>query len=220
MLCTKCSAPVQPIVCFDIDGTMGKYHEHFLTFAAEYLGYSTLIAGKDLYDGSVPFRTWFCDVFNTDVRTFRDIKLAYRQGAQKRSMEVQRWARVATRLAHDCGAEVWITTTRPYMRLDNIDPDTRFWLRRHSIYYDYMIYGDHKYEELANQVQPYRVCFVLEDLAEQIEEAQSRFGAEVPYMYCSPWNQATQGSYQGLKAGEEIILKVEERIDSWKTAHS
>lgn len=220
MLCTKCSAPVRPITCFDVDGTMGRYHEHFLKFAADYLGFSTIIAGSSMYDGERLFRNWFCDAFNVDLRTFRDIKLAYRQGGQKRSMEVERWARVATRLAHDSGAEVWVTTTRPYMRLDNIDPDTRFWLKRHGIYFDHLLYGDHKYEELSNQVDPKRVCFILEDLPEQIDEAQSRFGDDVPFMYFSPWNKSGHGVYQGLGNGQDIIHKVEERVEAWKTKHS
>ena len=55
------------------------------------------------------------------------------------------------------GVEVWIATTRPWMRLDNIDPDTREWLARNEIPWDYMIYGEDKYEQLLERVDRERV---------------------------------------------------------------
>lgn len=217
MLCTSCSSPVTPIVSFDIDGTMGRYHEHLCHFAATYLGYATWDVD---YDGQEPFRDWFCDEFKVDLRTFRDIKLAYRQGGMKRSMPVRDWARVACNLARDWNAEVWVTTTRPYMRLDNVDPDTRFWLKRHGIKYDHLIYGEHKYEDLRHQVDPSRVAFVLDDLAEQISQATRLFDQGACWMYRTPWNRAHHIDYPGVANPEDIYSLIKERITSWKIEHS
>jgi hypothetical protein len=216
MQCTGCSSPVLPIVVFDIDGTMGDYHNHFCSFAASYLGYAHFDSD---YNGVEPFRVWFCKAFDVDVRTFRDIKLAYRQGGQKRTMGVRDWARVATKVARDEGAEVWITTTRPYMRLDNVDPDTRWWLQRNGIKYDYLIYGEHKYEELANQVHIERVCFILDDLAEQLDKAKRFFDPESVYLYRSMWNSGHHLSYNSLGGGEVVIQTVLNRVKEWKTTH-
>ena len=37
MLCTSCSAVIRPVVAFDLDGSLGDYHNHFLNFAEGYL---------------------------------------------------------------------------------------------------------------------------------------------------------------------------------------
>ena len=214
MYCTNCSSPVRPIVSFDIDGTMGDYHNHFCHFAATYLGYAHYDSD---YDGHEPFKSWFCRTFNVDLRSFRDIKLAYRQGGQKRSMPVSGWARVACKRARDLDAEVWVTTTRPYMRLDNIDPDTRFWLQRHGIKYDYLIYGEHKYEELSRQVDPHRVVFVIDDLADQVSTAMRFFGRESCFLYRTMWNHHFHELIPGL-IGSEVTPKLEQRIGSWNPA--
>ena len=71
------------------------------------------------------------------------------------------------------GAEVWITTTRPYLRLDNVDPDTRHFLRRNRIQYDGLLYGEDKYKRLAKIVGADRIIMVLDDLPEMIEQARS-----------------------------------------------
>ena len=217
MQCTKCSSPVRPIVTFDIDGTMGDYHNHFCYFAAQYLGYAHY---ESNYDGLGHFREWFCDEYNVDVRTFRDIKLAYRQGGQKRSMPVSGWARSAVQVARQAGAEVWITTTRPYMRLDNIDPDTRFWLQRHGIKYDHLIYGDHKYEDLANQVDPERICFLIDDLAEQIDKAIKVFNPAACNLYKTRWNRIYHSKYAGFTNGEAITLNVDKEVKAWMNERS
>jgi hypothetical protein len=216
MHCSNCSAPIKPIVSFDIDGTMGDYHNHFLHFAATYMGYAHY---ESDYDGSQPFKSWFCEAFEVDLRTFRDIKLAYRQGAQKRSMPVRGWARPAAVAAREAGAELWITTTRPYMRLDNVDPDTRFWLKRYGIKYDYLIYGEHKYEELSKQVDPERVCFLLDDLPEQIILANLWFGPGPCYLYGTMWNRAQHNGYQVVTEGEDIVQLAKNKVEAWKSEH-
>lgn len=71
------------------------------------------------------------------------------------------------------GIEVWITTTRPYMRFDSTDPDTREWLQRNGISYEGLIYDDDKYARLLDIVGKRRVIGVVEDLPEQYDRAEA-----------------------------------------------
>lgn len=161
MLCTKCSAPVQPVVAVDIDGTLGDYHSHFQLFAEQWLGWTQeLDAGS--YNGAQPYREWFCAAYGVDATMFRTIKLAYRQGGLKRTMPTYPEAEGMMRsLAKVC--EVWVTTTRPWERYDRVDPDTVEWLRRNRIPYDGLLFDEHKMHELYRRVDANRLVAVVDD---------------------------------------------------------
>jgi hypothetical protein len=155
----------RPCVALDIDGTLGDYHGHFTRFAEQWLG-------RDLPDPlfnteGVPFYRWL----GMGKSTYRQCKLAYRQGGMKRSMPAYEGASELTRYIRGQKCDVWICTTRPYLRLDNIDPDTRHWLRRNKIQYDGVIFGDNKYKQLRDIVGADQVLFVVDDLPEQIKKA-------------------------------------------------
>ena len=215
MLCSQCSHPLTPIICLDIDGTMGDYHAHFVLFAAQYMGYASMTY-PDPYNGEGQFRDWFTKAFNTDLRTFRDIKLAYRQGAQKRSMPCRPWARHTINALRDAGAEIWITTTRPYMRLDNVDPDTRFWLSRHGLKFDYLLYDEHKYVALADRVDSGRVCAVLDDQHDMLLEAQRCFGYDSCLLYGTRWNAAYHDAW--TTTGHDWVTSVLlNKVEEWST---
>jgi hypothetical protein len=102
---------------------------------------------------------------------YREAKLAYRQGGWKRWMPTFGDAAMLVKEVRNAGAEVWIATTRPWQRLDNIDPDTREWLRRTGIPYDGLLYGDDKYRQLSEAVGTDRIVGVVDDLAVQCEIA-------------------------------------------------
>lgn len=156
---------VKPVVALDIDGTLGDYHGWFLQFAEMWLGRPMPPADKNT-DG-VPLYKWM----GVSKRTYRECKLAYRQGGLKRGMPVYDGAAEVIRSLRRRGAEVWICTTRPYLRLDNIDPDTRHWLRRNGIQYDAVLFGQHKYRDLVKCVGVERVLFVVDDLPELCDQA-------------------------------------------------
>lgn len=156
---------LRPVVALDVDGTLGYYHEHFLTYAEEFLQRAT----PDQWDGSMPF--WQCA--GTSKLVYREMKLGYRQGRHKRSMPVVPHSAELTRALRKAGAEVWVCTTRPYLRLDNIDPDTRWWLRHHGIQYDGVLFGDSKYRDLRKLVGSARVVAVLDDDPDLIRQAES-----------------------------------------------
>lgn len=209
-LCTECNRIVKPVVAIDIDGTMGDYHSHFLRFAAAYLG----IHITRSYAGEEPFREWFKAETGATDEEWHDIKLAYRQGGLKRSMPMYPGADALCSEIRHAGAELWVTTTRPYIRHDNIDPDTREWLRRHSIGYDYLIYDGAKYAKLAELVGPDRVCAVVDDLAEEITEAQRQFGGDVPILRMQHYNREItyDNESDDLSTITDLVL---ERIRRW-----
>jgi hypothetical protein len=216
MKCTECNRTLKPVVALDIDGTMGMYHEHFLFFASGYLNQQI----KDHYVGNQPFKEWFCTNYNCTVDVWHDIKLAYRQGGMKRTMPVYTDARTLAESVRAAGAELWVTTTRPYIRHDNIDPDTREWLRRNRIHYDYMIYDGQKYRKLDKLVGAERVCAVLDDLVEEIDEAESMFGHDVPILRRNGFNKAQHRQHimqaTSLLMAERLIR---DKIKQWKGQH-
>ena len=214
MKCTECNKTIKPVVAIDIDGTMGMYHKHFLDFASNYLNQQV----KDHYVGNQPFKEWFCSNYRVTTDVWHDIKLAYRQGGMKRTMPVYGHARELCHDAWRAGAELWVTTTRPYIRHDNIDPDTREWLRRHRIPYDYLIYDGLKYRKLAQLVGPERVCAVLDDLQEEISEAEEMFGERVPILRKQQFNRSAKWltAATNLEMASRLIA---DRIKRWKETY-
>lgn len=215
MKCSNCSAVIRPVVAIDIDGTLGDYHGHFLGFAARWLDspVTTATGLGEVYDGTVPFREWVCGLFGVDVTTFREIKLAYRQGGMKRMMPIYAGAAGLVNGLRG-SAEVWLTTTRPHDRYDRVDPDTREWLRRHGLVYDGLLFSGRKMEDLAERVDPQRVVFVLDDLAVSLMRAEVLFPDAGTVMRRTSWNRAvgwpvTAGSCLDARAMAAV------HIQSW-----
>lgn len=219
MLCSACSRAVRPVVAVDIDGTLGDYHTHFLNFLEEYIGWDN---ARPRYRGLSQFKDWCMDLYQISEAQWRDAKLAYRQGAQKRSMPIFNWAQALTGVVRWEGAELWITTTRPYLRLDNIDPDTREWLARNHIEYDGLIYDKYKYRLLAEQVDPERVIAVVDDLPDKYQEAKTIFGPAVPILKVGDYNRGHVAmtlpaiAYTDIRA---ITVEIVQRINRWKELH-
>jgi hypothetical protein len=205
----------KPVVALDIDGTLADYHKYFLWFASLYFG-------RPMPSSTTPNPGFPLHKFmNVKLRDYRDCKLAYRQGGMKRSMPVYEGASFLTEAIRNTGAEVWICTTRPYLRLDNIDPDTREWLRRNRISYDAVIFGEHKYEDLVSQIDPTRIVAAVDDLPEQVEKA-SVAGIEKIYMRNQPYNITQQQfredfpDYTRFESCLELQRLLIEDINVWK----
>lgn len=164
----KRPGPFAPVIALDIDGTSGDYHRHFIKFAEAWLGKDLPSANQ--YTGGVPFHKFL----GISRSTYNTIKLAYRQGGMKRSMPPYPGIGEFTRIVRKRGVQVWICTTRPYLRLDNIDPDTRHWImKRAGMQYDGILYGTHKYRDLAKAVGVERVVMVYDDLPKMLTQATS-----------------------------------------------
>ena len=207
MRCSKCSTNIKPVVAVDIDGTLGDYHGHFTKFAEGYFGRPL----NRSYDGGVEFH----EALGIPLHEYRDAKLAYRQGGLKRTMPVYSGAGILVRQLRQV-AEVFITTTRPYLRLDQTDPDTRFWLAKHGIEYDGLLYDEDKYERLTSIVDPTRVVAVLDDLSEQYDAAKHIYGPRVPILRRNEYNDAmTRPNTVSTLA--EALSEINERIHEWET---
>jgi hypothetical protein len=154
----------RPVIGLDVDGTVGKYHEHFLQFASGYFGIEISL---EPYDGSVPLAKWI----GVSKERYRQCKMAFRKGGLKRCMPVFDGAENFAKTVRKTGAMLIICTTRPFNMLDNIDPDTREWLKRNRIQHDDILHGERKYRDLARRFGSNRVVMVLEDLPEMIIQA-------------------------------------------------
>lgn len=155
---------LRPVFGLDIDGTLGAYHEHFTNFASSWLG-RDLPPPEEFSYGS------FASHLGLSKTTYRKIKLAYRRGGLKRSMPVLLGAGDLASSLRKRGALVVLCTTRPYLSLENIDEDTRHWARRNKIEHDLIIWGEHKYRDLARFGT--RIVGVLEDEPQLILGAES-----------------------------------------------
>jgi hypothetical protein len=157
----------RPVVALDIDGTMANYHEHFTSMAEAYLGRSLPPAWE--FTGEVSFASHL----GLAKATYRRIKLAYRQGGYKRSMPAQPGVSLMSRRLREEGAVVVICTTRPFLQLDVVEPDTRHWLKRNGVQYDAIISGERKYRDLVRTFAKERIIAVYEDLPEQASVCES-----------------------------------------------
>lgn len=172
MKCEHCSRIVKPVVVSDIDGTLGDYHIHLCRFVVNYfhLTEGEFHAGR-MWDGTGKLY----QAIGISKPDYEEAKLAFRQGGMKRTMP----------LFHDGGPEllremkeldcdIWYATTRPWQRLDNVDPDTRFWLEKVvGLPVDGLMFdiGD-KYGRLCrDHLDQSRIIGVLEDLPEQYDRA-------------------------------------------------
>lgn len=204
----------RPVIALDIDGTLGDYHTNFFKFAALYFG---AVRAAGFPDPSTPNPgTPLWQHMGLARHEYREAKLAYRQGGWKRWMPAYPGSDSLTYQIRSAGAEVWLCTTRPYLRLDNIDPDTREWLRRNNIQYDAIIFDpldEHmtKYDELARQAGS-RVASVTEDLPEMYLNAFERGWPTV--LRDQPYNQHLPFARRAHDL-EDVWNYIEEDLNRW-----
>jgi len=213
----KTNGEGKPVVALDIDGTLGDYHANFLKFADLYFG---RVFSNRIGESNPGLRLW--EWMGIPHRDYRDAKLAYRQGGWKRWMPAYPGVSELTAGIQAAGAEVWICTTRPYLRLDNVDPDTREWLQRNEIRYDAVLFdpvkdGETKYDELFRQVGD-RVASIVDDLPEMIHAAERAAiprGGPIPIIRDQPYNRHYGWSRRALNT-EQIWTSVRTDLKSWK----
>ena len=215
MLCSRCSEPILPIVAVDIDGTLGDYHGHFLNFAAEYLG---RLPRRDMaYIGDRAFSNFCEDAFKISLTEYRQVKLAYRQGGLKRSMPIFPGAKDLCETIALLGAELWLTTTRPYLSLDTVVPDTEAWLERHRIRYTNLLFDEDKYRQLRERVDQRRVVVVLDDLPEMIHAAETELNSSRAVLMTGLYNTAVQTRYRTtLTSAPTLVASL---IKRWRTQY-
>lgn len=204
----------KPVVGIDIDGTLGDYHAHFLKFAEGWLG-RPLPPADEINPGMR-----LSDFMGIEHSLYRRVKLAYRQGGMKRTMPVYPHSSALTHTVRREDGEVWLCTTRPYSKLDNIDEDTREWLDRNRIHYDAILFddgnGQGKYTELVRQVGAERVVAVVDDLTANLDEATAA-GIQKTYLVDQPYNRVGV-KLIGLRVSDMRALIEQLTIDirAWK----
>lgn len=211
MRCTECNTIIKPVVAIDIDGTISDYHYHFLSFARLYLDLPVDRTYYMRYDGTTDLATFL----GISKEHYREVKLAYRQGGQKRLQPILPGARELLQEIHRIGAEIWLTTTRPWMKFDSTNPDTIHWLEKHHIPYDHLLYDDDKYDRLHQIVGPGRVVGVLEDLTGPYRRAYD-LGLN-PILVRWPWNRgmfAREVEVKDLTKAKQLLT---ERIIEWQS---
>lgn len=222
MLCSKCSREIKPVVAFDVDGTLGNYHGQLIEFTKAYINHEPP-PEYPAYDGRMNFGDWMIEAFDLDGRKmYRDIKLAFRQGGSKRWMPPYYGMIDVVRVAQSqLLCEVWLTTTRPYMRLDSVDPDTREWLRRHNVPFDHLMYDDNKYELLVEYVDPRRIVAIIDDLPAQLQEAGRVFSDasfnDPSILAGGPYNSGIEydGTEISIYDSNLLTTILRERVERW-----
>jgi hypothetical protein len=209
-----------PVIALDLDGTLGMYHEHFLWFAEQWLG-EKMPSAEEVNPG-LRLSTFM----GVPHHIYRECKLAYRQGGLKRFMPAYPFADYLTSNIRHAGAEVWLCTTRPYLRLDNIDPDTREFLRRNHIQYDAVIFegleleegGIGKYWDLVRQVGQDRIVAAVDDLPEQVSQALDS-GIRKVYIRDQPYNRDPSITAERVTNLEELWASLYIQIKYWQEQH-
>lgn len=209
MKCSDCGGEVNPVVATDCDGTLADYYNGVSDFAAVY--FDRVMPPIEGWDGSGEME----EHMGLTKVEYREMKLAFRQGGSKRSLRPYVYARNFMVMLHRAGIETWVATSRPWQRLDNIDPDTREWLRRYGMKYHGLIYGDDKYQQLCVCVGEERVLMVVDDLPEQIERA-SNLGLRTWQVHRSHNRHSRIGEGGDLP---DALMAIYEAKEDWDDAH-
>lgn len=204
MRCSTCSVTITPVVCVDIDGSLGDYHGHFVNFAESYLG-------RGLTRGWSGEGDWEKHL-GLAKPLYREIKLAYRQGGMKRNMPMRPEALALMKSLRDLSAELWLTTTRPWMRLDSVDPDTREWLSRNRIAYDHLLYDELKYQRVCDIVGS-RAVAVIDDIEAECIAADQVFGRSIAIQCEGDYNTGSTFPLKlSLSQAHDVIV---DRVSEW-----
>lgn len=212
MLCSKCSEHVEPVVVFDIDGTLADYHTAFYNFCVTYWDLPRPYQEVCGWDGNGDFEEYI----GITKAQYREAKLAYRQGGSKRSLSAYPGL-LAEALTLQYQAELWVATTRPWNSLSNIDPDTQEWLRRNSLKPKGLLYGETKYQQLLEAVDKDRIVACIEDLPDQFDMAA---GLDLPVIQIMRNHNMAPHCERTPRGTVTIVAAwVQDRLDQWRQEH-
>lgn len=198
-----------PVFGIDIDGTLGDYHSWFITFAEMYTG-KKMPDPREI-NPALPLHKFL----GLSKSTYRQVKLAYRQGGMKRGMPCYPGSALLCSGLRSYGAEVWICTSRPFNQLGNVDADTRHWLRRNGIQYDNVLWGERKYIDLAKRAGE-RVVAILDDLPEMMIQAET---LGIPAVLRSqPYNKHVETDLR-VDGSVEAMEVLRDLLKYWKEEH-
>lgn len=217
MRCSGCSAVIRPVVVWDCDGTLFQYHEPLAYFCCEYwnLGSAAFLRARQ-WDGTGNFE----DALGITQTQYREAKLAFRQGGGKRTLPIFQDGGIKTVMAmKQLGCDIWYATSRPWNRLDNVDPDTRFSLARYDLPLDGILYDDEdKYGRLVrDHLDPDRIVGVVEDLPEQIDRGEE-LGLPM-YQIARAHNRGVGQSRPCRVDMREVAIRLQTNLANWRHTH-
>lgn len=210
MLCDKCGGRVTPVFVSDIDGTLGDYYSHFRDFAE---GYWCRPMHRD-WNG---VGNWE-DHLGMTQQEYRQTKLAYRQGGMKRNLPLYGDTLTFMDRLNEMGVDIWLATTRPYQRLDNIDPDTKFWVDKHGWTIAGLLYGDDKFQQICQAVDPSRIIGVVDDLVENLLQA-AMLGLPT-FQVKRDHNRGTGAKWDRRGSLYDAATWAAERLQDWQKEHA
>jgi hypothetical protein len=130
------------------------------------------------------------------------------------------WAAQLTQEASRIG-DIYVCTTRPYLAYDNVDEDTRWWLRHNRMRCKGVLWGEHKYRELARLVGKERVATVLDDEQAMLEQAAKVFDM-YPVMAVRPHNRrgwyGSEWTYAAYDY-ESTMQELKNAAENWREKH-
>jgi hypothetical protein len=207
--------PLAPVVGIDIDGTLGDHHRHFVWFINRiYWPHHNVPIEANWRDAEGEFDK----ALGLEKEPYRAAKLAYRMGGLKRCMPIMKVdlhngghtaVRSEIQYIRSQGVQVWICTTRPWLSMTTMDPDTQYWLDDNVGEVDGLIYGEDKYLDLIDIVGKDRILGVVDDLPENITRAQE-LGLRTA-MRIMPHNNY----WRGKTAGFHNIRDMSAIVDGW-----
>lgn len=214
MRCDECYGDLRPVVGVDIDGTIADYHMSFQLFVLRYFNSSPKRARMRDWDGEGEFE----DFLGITKQQYREAKLAYRQGGNKRWSPIFEGAAKFVAAVRSLGVDVWLNTQRPWLRLDNIDPDTRFWLETHGIQYEGLLYDEDKYGLLVERVDPERIIGVVDDLKELLLRANE---LELPtFQIARHHNEHYTARWVRRGSLDDAFVWLKEGMAQWTLKHA
>jgi hypothetical protein len=168
----------------------------------------------------------FSDALRMNKEEYRLAKLAYRLGGMKRCMPIfaadyvkegTNAVKLEIQYLRSQGIQVWICTTRPWLSLTTVDPDTQYWLHHNVGKVDGLIYGEDKYADLIDIVGKERILGVVDDLPENVIRAK-----QLGLKSAIRWGRHNEW-WPGLKEWTDSFSRIKDMssiVDLWMEQHN
>lgn len=131
----------------DIDGVLNNYPLNFIEyFQKKGFDYKSISEFKD-----------------SDRQTYKKIKHEFRIKGEERKAEFNNDSRRFFEFIREIGLDIILLTARPYHEIIRLFSDTVFWLKKHSIDYDFIFFSKDKEDFLIENFNQDQIAFVVDD---------------------------------------------------------
>lgn len=175
----------------------------------------TLVLCFDLDDCICDLSPWrnelgfadYRELNSADVLNAQEVmKASFYEGGRFRDMEPIQDAPAALRMAKKLGYTIALITARPQWQYKCLRSDTVYWLGKHDIPYDLLIFSRNKVEAIHENIYPAWPILFVEDLEKNARELNA---AGVPViLFSQPHNQGVSiPGVERVSAWSEITRK-------------